>query len=64
MILRIFLFIAVALALYILWTRKSTQDRTLEGATNLLNTRVLLIGLGFMGCVVTFVMVAEIITRL
>ena len=64
MILRICLFIAVALTLYILWTRKSAQDRTSEGATNQLNTRVLFIGLGFMGCVVTFVMAAELITRL
>ena len=64
MILRIFLLIAIVLAVYILWTVKSAQDRPSEGSANQLNMRVLLIGLGVLGSIVIFVMAAELITRL
>ena len=64
MILRLFLLIAFALTLYILWTRKSAQDQTSEGTSDQPNTRVLFIGLGILGCIVVFIMAAELITRL
>ena len=64
MILRIFLLIAIVLAAYILWTRKSAKDRPSEGTANQPNLRVLIIGLGILGSIVIFVMAAELITRL
>ena len=64
MILRIFLLISIALAIYILWTRKSAQDQTLEGASHQPNIRILLIGLGILGGILVFIMAAELITRL
>ena len=64
MILRIVLLIAVVLAAYIVWTRKSAQDQPSAGAANQPNLRVLLIGLGILGSIVIFVMAAELITRL
>ena len=64
MIVRILLLIAIVLAVYILWTHKYNHNRQSEGAANQLSLRVLLIGLGILGSVVIFVMVAELITRL
>ncbi len=64
MIIRIFLLIAIALAICILWARKSAQDQTLEGVSHQPNMRVVLIGLGILGGVVVFIMAAELITRL
>ena len=64
MILRIFLLIAIVLAAYILWARRSAQDRPSEDATKQPNLRLLLIGLGILGSIVIFVMAAELITRL
>ena len=64
MLLRVFLLIAIILAAYILWMRKSAQDRPSEDATKQPNLRVLFIGLGILGSIVIFVMAAELITRL
>ena len=64
MILRIFLLIAILVAAYILWVRKSAQDRPSEGDANQPNLRVLIISLGILGSIVIFVMAAELITRL
>ena len=64
MILRILLLTAIVLAVYILWTRKSAQDQPSEGTADNPNLRVLLIGLGILGSIAIFVMVAELITRL
>ena len=64
MILRILLLIAIVLAVYLLWSVKSAQDRPSESSANQLNMRVLLIGLGILGSIVIFVMAAELITRL
>ena len=64
MIFRIFLLIAIVVAAYILWTRKSAQDRPSEGTTNQPNLRVFIISLGILGSIVIFVMAAELITRL
>ena len=63
-ILRIFLLIAIAVAAYILWTRKSAQDRPSEGTTYQPNLRIFIFSLGILGSIVIFVMVAELITRL
>ena len=64
MILRIFLLIAIVVAAYILWTRKSARHRPSEGNENQPNLRVLIISLGILGSIVIFVMAAELITRL
>ncbi len=64
MILRIFLFIAIALTLYILWVRKSARDPTSESASHQQNTRVLLIGFSVLACIVVFIITAELVTRL
>ena len=64
MIVRTLLLIAIVLAVYILWTHKSTQEQQSEDAANQLSLRVLLIGLGILGSVVIFVIAAELITRL
>ena len=64
MILRIFLLIAIAVAAYILWMRKSAQDRPSEGTTYQPSLRILIISLGILGSIVIFVMAAELITRL
>lgn len=64
MILRIFLLIAIVLAAYILWTRKSAQDQPSESAANQPILRILIIGLGILGSIVAFVIAAELITRL
>ena len=64
MVLRIFLLIAIIVAAYIIWTRKSAQERPSQGTTNQLNLRVLIVSLSILGSIVIFVMAAELITRL
>ena len=64
MILRIFLLIAIVVVAYILWMRKSAQDRPSEGNANQPNLRGLIISLGILGSIAIFVMAAELITRL
>ncbi|MEK9734581.1 MAG: hypothetical protein ACO3K9_07320 [Paracoccaceae bacterium] len=64
MLLRLLLLIAVALALYIVLTRKLGQDQDHGDGSRPKDVRLWVIGLGILSAIVVFIFAAEIITRL